>query len=260
MRSCSRRRRAWPAPVATWSSPAPTTIPARSSRSARWVSAIRRRQPASCGAGITAATAPPRQRARARAPDRADARPPEGAGLDRRARPGAAEFRSLPRQPAGRRPALLAVQGQPGAARAGGGDHGQRAGTGRASGAPHHPARFGAVARLLPSPALGRRDDGRSGDRTGARRSRAGHPRPGAPLGQRPALPDRRPAAQAHRAARRRRASPIPTSPPPPSRRCATESSSASPKPMAASAASAWPCSVSASSAAGRCRLPPTST
>ena len=159
------------------------------------------------GGGHRAALAPrplplDRHRPRPRASDRADAGPPEGAGLDRRARPGAAELRPLPRQPAGGHPALLAVQVQPRAARAGGGDHGQRARACRPSGAPHHPARFGAVARLLPAAAAGRGDARRPRPSAGERRARAGHPRPGATLGQRPALPGGRAAARGDRAPR----------------------------------------------------------
>src|SRR5258708_3948652 len=37
-RGCSRRRRAWRARAATWASPAPATIPARSKRCAHWAS------------------------------------------------------------------------------------------------------------------------------------------------------------------------------------------------------------------------------
>ena len=76
-------------------------------------------------------------------------------------------------------------------------------------------------------------DDRRARPPAGPGRGRAGHPRRGAPLGQRPALPGRRAAAQAHGAAgagrprlfrhRRKR----------PSRPCATASRRASPQRMA---------------------------
>ena len=71
---CSRRRRASPARAATWCSPAPTTIRARSRPCARWAFAMPRR-----AAGIVRRWHHgryPRHRdgARARAPDRADAR------------------------------------------------------------------------------------------------------------------------------------------------------------------------------------------
>ncbi len=217
------------------------------------------------GSGHRAALAPrplplDRHRPRPRAADRADAGPAEGAGLDRRARPGAAELRPLPRQPAGRHPALLAVQVQPCAARAGRRDHGQRARACRAPGAPHHPARFGAVARLLPAAAAGRGDGAptspiswraSSTSRTSSTWRDAG-PTTGA---------SRSACSSSRRScAPPRRAPPIPTSPPPPSRRFATASSRASPSNTAAFAASGSPCSAWASSAAARCRPPPTST
>ena len=119
MRGCSRRRRASPAPAAISSSPAPTTIPARSRPCARSAS-----RDASAAAGIVRRW----HHGRYRATTSARARelltelmpaPAQGAGRDRRPRPGAAELRPLPRQPAGGRAALLAVQGQSRAARAG---------------------------------------------------------------------------------------------------------------------------------------------
>ena len=133
---------------------------------------------------------------------RADARPPEGAGSDGLTRPGVAEFRSLPRQPAGGRSALLPVQGQSGLARTGRHDHGQRARTGGATGAPHDSSRFGSFARLLRSASGRPCHDGRTCRPAGAARQRTGHPRCRPALGKRPPLPGGRTAIEAGRAAR----------------------------------------------------------
>ena len=200
--------------------------------------------------------------ARPRAADRADA----GAARRRSATTaapdaGAAQLRPLPRQPAGGRPALLAVQGQSGAARAGRDDHGQRA------------AAWPRISRAAPccsTPccrpiSTGRcrrcRDDGASSppcwpasrtSRTSSMRRRRWTNDRRFQVGVQQLKRDRAAGRGRRRLLRHRRR--------PRSRRCATGSSSASPSRMAASAASAWRCSRWASSAAARCRRPPTST
>ena len=108
--------------------------------------------------------------------------------------------------------------------------------------------------------AAGGGDDGRSDRDPGPGRRRAGHPRRRAALDQRSPLPGRRAAAQAHRAAGRGRPRLL--------RRGASDDLGAvrqgrealRPGRTAPSAASAWRCSGWASSAAARCRRPPTST
>ena len=261
--TCSRRRRASPAPAATWCSPAPTTIPARWRPCRRWASAIRRRRPASCGAGTTAATARPRT-ARAREL-LTELMPGLLKALGATAAPDQALLNFdlfLGNLPAGvqlfslfkANPALLELVAA---------IMGSAPGPCRPSGAPHHPARFGAVARLL-SCRCRRSTEMRADLAAISWRSvdaRAGHPRPGAALGQRPALPGRRAAAQARscgpaaggpRLFRHRRRHDLRAVRP---RRAALRRAR-----MAASAASGWPCWAWASSAAARCRPPPTST
>ena len=264
MRGCSRRRRASPAPAATSSSPAPTTIPARSRPCATLGFARSpRRPPAWCARWHHGRYPRHAHAAGARAPDRADAGAAEGARRDRRARPGAAELRPVPRQPAGRRAALLAVQGQP-----------RRCSSwsptimGSAPGLAAHLARRPALLDAVLSPAFYRRcrrPPEMAADlaaHTGPGRRRAGHPRLWRGAGPTTgasrsasscssAIVDRREAGR--RLLRHRRADASP--------RCATAVEQRFRRSrMARSAASGWPCWRWASSAAARCRRPPTST